>query len=237
MNAQPVEAHHLIQRVVHRTQVWIDFLSEIARRNPNRSPASTAAAREHSTHTIRSERLNRTGNGQIGLTCTAGPIPKVSPVFGCPRGSRVDECLAPYSAAWHSYRVVMLVWVADNLPGLTLLQRQVDSSGVTSSFFARSNSSRNVSSALSACADDPEIIARRGSHVQACFQQPQILIQRAAQIREPRIVGGLELKLSLSDEARRGSRWSGVKRRLEFSGEQPAAQRVRTEFRDHHVTN
>ena len=46
-------------------------------------------------------------------------------------------------------------------------------------------------------ADDPEVIASSADlHVQACFQQPQILIQRAAQIREPRIVGGLELEFS-----------------------------------------
>lgn len=52
-------------------------------------------------------------------------------------------------------------------------------------------------------ADDPEVIATPADlHVQACFQQPQILIQRAAQIREPSVVGGLELKLSI---VRRGS--------------------------------
>jgi hypothetical protein len=47
-------------------------------------------------------------------------------------------------------------------------------------------------------ADDTEIVATPADfHIQARFEQPQILIQRATQIREPRVVGRAQIEISL----------------------------------------
>jgi hypothetical protein len=47
-------------------------------------------------------------------------------------------------------------------------------------------------------ADDAEIVPTPPYlHIQARFEQAQILIQRAAQIRQPSVVGGLEIEVSL----------------------------------------
>jgi hypothetical protein len=47
-------------------------------------------------------------------------------------------------------------------------------------------------------ADDAEIVpAAPDLHIQARFEQAQILIQRATQIRQPGVVGGLEIEVSL----------------------------------------
>jgi hypothetical protein len=47
-------------------------------------------------------------------------------------------------------------------------------------------------------ANDTEVVAAPADlHIQARFEQAQILVQRTAQIRQPRIVGGLEIKFSL----------------------------------------
>jgi hypothetical protein len=57
-------------------------------------------------------------------------------------------------------------------------------------------------------ADDAEVVpAPADLHIQARFEQAQILIQRAAQIREPRIVAGLEIKFPLRFGGR-GDDWS-----------------------------
>ena len=92
--------------------------------------------------------------------------------------------------------------------------------------FRQSNSSRKrVLGAFRMGADHAEIVAAPADlHIEARLEQTQILIQRAAQIREPRVVGRLEIEFAL-----RALR-SSLGRPLEFSGQQPAAQRVRTEL-------
>jgi len=93
----------------------------------------------------------------------------------------------------------MLMRVADNLPGLTLLQRQVDTLGSHFLIFRQVKQlSQSILGAFRKRADDAKIVAAPADfHIQARFEQPQILIQRATQIREPRVVGRAEIEFSM----------------------------------------
>jgi hypothetical protein len=93
----------------------------------------------------------------------------------------------------------MLMRVADNLPGLPLLQRQVDTLGCHFLIFRQVEQlSQSILGAFRMHADDTEIVAAPADlHLQTRFEQPQILIQRATQIREPRVVGRAEIEFPL----------------------------------------
>ena len=103
------------------------------------------------------------------------------------------------TAAWHSYGIFMLMRIANDLPGLTLLQRQVDTLGSHFLIFRQVKQlSQSILGAFRKRADDTKIIATAADfHIQARFEQPQILIQRATQIREPRVIGRAEIEFSM----------------------------------------
>jgi hypothetical protein len=103
------------------------------------------------------------------------------------------------TAARYPYRVVMLMRVADNLPGLALLQRQMHALGSDLLTLCQVKQlPQRIFRAFRMSADDTEIVpAAPDLNIQARFEQAQILIQRAAQIRQPGVVGGLEIEVSL----------------------------------------
>ena len=103
------------------------------------------------------------------------------------------------TAARHPYRVVMLMRVADNLAGLALLQRQMHTLGSDFLTFCEVKQlPQRIFRAFRMSADDAEIVpAPPDLDIQARFEQAQILIQRAAQIRQPSVVGGLEIEIPL----------------------------------------
>ena len=103
------------------------------------------------------------------------------------------------AAARHSHRVVMLMRVTDNLPGLALLQCEMNPFGSDFLLFCQVKQfPQGIFGAFRMGADDAEIVAAPADlYIQARFEQAQVLIQRAAQIRQPRVVGGLEIEFSL----------------------------------------
>jgi hypothetical protein len=176
-------------------------LSEITRKKSQPLTGFNCRPYENdSADAIRGKRFDRAGDRKVSLTSTRGtdaesqiPFSDVRKIVSLVSASRAD------TAAWHTYRVFMLLRVADDLPGLTLLQRQVDTLG---SHFLISRQVKQLSQSILGAfrkrADDAKIVAAPADlHIQARFEQPQILIQRATQIREPRVVGGLEIEFSL----------------------------------------
>ena len=63
-----IEAQHLVERVVHRPQVRIDLLREIARQEAEPLAGLDRRPHQHDApHAIGLQRLDRAGDGQVGL--------------------------------------------------------------------------------------------------------------------------------------------------------------------------
>jgi hypothetical protein len=68
-----VESHHLVERVVHRPQIRIDLLREVARQEPEPLTGLDGRPHEHdSPHGVGRERLDGRGDREIGLSRTRG---------------------------------------------------------------------------------------------------------------------------------------------------------------------
>ena len=197
----PIKAHHFIKRVVHRAQVRIHFLSEIARQKSQPLTGFDCRPHQHnSADTIRRERFDRARDREIRFARARRtdaesqiPCPYVRQIVALVSASRTD------TAAWYPYRIVVLVRVADNLPGLPLLQREVHALG--SNFLDLCQIKQlpqRIFGAFRLDANDTEVVAAPADlYIQARFEQAQILVQRTAQICQPSVVGGLEIEVSL----------------------------------------
>ena len=198
-----VESQHLVERVVHRAQVRIDLLREVARQEPqplaglHRRPHQDDAphASPPAAPPPRRPPQDRSCRSRPGRCRTSGRG------CGCARGTRADDgrgrgCRRAARGCRAPRRV-------DGPAGASAATRaraapDAPARGVTSSSLASANSSCSMSSALAARAPQhAEVVAAAADlHVQARLEQPQVLIERAAEVGQARVVRRLEIELA-----------------------------------------
>ena len=196
-----IEAHHLVERVVHRPQVRIDLLRQIARAGtraarPPRPPGAPArcAARGRPAAPpprrpppdrscrCRPDRCRRSGRC---CGCARGTRAGARRARGCRRAARCTACSSPRAGPPAARRSR-----ARAAPGAR-------ARASPPRCCVSSNSSRSVSSALAARAPltRKRVAAAADPHAEPLLEQPQVLIERPAQVRQARVVGGLESRI------------------------------------------
>jgi hypothetical protein len=91
------------------------------------------------------------------------------------------------------------MWIPNDLPGLTFLQRQVNALRCHFLVFRKIKQlAQGVLGAFGMRADHAEIVAAPADlDIETGFQQTQVLIERATEIREPRVICRFEIKFPL----------------------------------------
>ena len=196
-----IEAHHFVQRVVHRAQVRIDLLRHI----PGEKPEALAGLhrrphQDQPAHPVRLQRLHRAGDREIGLAGAGGAYAE-----GQIARADVVEVIAlvgaarAYAAARHAHAVLARLRIRRRQAGLALAQGEMHALGGDLITLGEGEQLAQQSfRALglgAAHAEGPA--AATNVHVKTRLQQTQILIQRPAQIREPRIIRWTEGELPL----------------------------------------
>ncbi len=99
----------------------------------------------------------------------------------------------------HAHGVVVVIWISNDLSGLTFLQGQVNTLRCHFLVFCQVKQlAQRVFGAFGMRADHAEIVAAPADlDIETGLEQTQILIERAAQIREPCVIGRLEIKFAL----------------------------------------
>ena len=149
-----VEAHHLVERVVHRPQVRIDLLRQVSRQEPEAlARLDRRTHQDEPPHALGLQRLDRAGHREVGLAGAGGADAEGEiACCGCGRGSRAGGRRARGCRRSARARRARARRSCGGGPDSRSRSARCTRSGVISSCCVSANSSRSRSSALTACA-------------------------------------------------------------------------------------